>query len=42
MVLAALAAKGETTVEDVKYIDRGYESMEKYLSSCGAKIQRKE
>ena len=42
LVLAALAAEGETTVEDVKYIDRGYESMEKYLSSCGAKIQRKE
>lgn len=42
LVLAALAADGETTVEDVKYIDRGYESMEKYLSACGAKILRKE
>ena len=42
LVIAALAADGETTVEDVKYIDRGYESIEKYLSSCGAKIQRKE
>lgn len=42
MILAALAADGTTTVEDIKYIDRGYESIEKYLSSCGANIQRKE
>ncbi len=42
MILAALAADGITTVEDIKYIDRGYESIEKYLSSCGANIQRKE
>lgn len=42
LVVAALAADGVTTVEDVKYIDRGYESIEKYLSACGAKIQREE
>ena len=42
LVVAALAADGITTVEDVKYIDRGYESIEKYLSACGAKIQREE
>lgn len=42
LVIAALAADGVTTVEDIKYIDRGYECMEKYLSSLGANIQRKE
>lgn len=42
LIVAALAADGVTTVEDVKYIDRGYESIEKYLSACGANIQRKE
>ncbi len=42
LIVAALAADGVTTVEDVKYIDRGYESIEKYLSSCGANIQREE
>ncbi len=42
LIVAALAADGETKIEDIKYIDRGYESIEKYLSSCGAKIRREE
>ena len=42
LVLAGLAAEGETQVSGTIYIDRGYETMEKYLSSCGADIKRKE
>lgn len=40
LVLAALAAQGQTIVENTEYIDRGYEEMEKRLSECGAKIRR--
>lgn len=40
MVLAALAAKGETEINDIYYIDRGYENLEKKLNSLGAKIER--
>ena len=42
LIVAALAADGVTPVEDIKDIDRGYESIERYLSSCGANIIRKE
>jgi len=42
LVVAALAADGETEIENVKYIDRGYEAIEKVLSLCGVKIKRKE
>lgn len=42
LVAAALAADGKTTVENVNFIDRGYEHIEKYLSMCGADIIRKE
>lgn len=42
LVLAGLAADGETQVSGTVYIDRGYETIEKYLSSCGADIKRKE
>lgn len=42
LVVAGLAAEGTTVIEDIKYIDRGYETIEKYLSDCGAKIKRKE
>lgn len=40
LVLAALAAKGETIINRVYHLDRGYERVEEKLSSCGAHIER--
>ena len=40
LVVAALAASGTTTIGGTEFIDRGYENIEKYLTSCGAKIRR--
>jgi UDP-N-acetylglucosamine 1-carboxyvinyltransferase len=40
LVLAGLAAQGETTIARVYHLDRGYESVEQKLSQCGAKIER--
>ncbi len=40
MVIAALAAKGTTEIDNVCYIDRGYESIEKNLNHLGASIKR--
>jgi len=40
LVLAALAAKGESVISRVYHIDRGYEAMEKKLVRLGAKIRR--
>jgi UDP-N-acetylglucosamine 1-carboxyvinyltransferase len=40
LVLAGLAAQGETVVNRVYHLDRGYESMEKKLRACGALIER--
>ena len=40
LVLAALAAKGKSTISRVYHIDRGYVSMEKKLSALGARIKR--
>lgn len=40
LVLAGLAAKGETTVRNIHFIDRGYEAFEKTLTSLGASIRR--
>ena len=40
LVLAALAAKGESTVEHAELIDRGYERLEQTLQAFGAKIER--
>ncbi len=40
LVLAGLAAKGETVVNRVYHLDRGYERLEQKLSACGADIQR--
>jgi UDP-N-acetylglucosamine 1-carboxyvinyltransferase len=42
MVLAALCADGETTITDVKYIERGYEKLEDKLRKLGARIDRVE
>ena len=38
LVLAGLAAEGETIVENAQYVERGYEQIEKDLSSVGADI----
>jgi UDP-N-acetylglucosamine 1-carboxyvinyltransferase len=40
LVLAGLAASGETVVDRVYHIDRGYENIEGKLSRLGAKIRR--
>ena len=40
LVIAGLAAAGETTVERIYHLDRGYERMESKLQSVGANIQR--
>ncbi len=40
LVLAGLVAKGETTVNRVYHIDRGYENIENKLKNLGAKIER--
>ena len=42
LVIAALAAEGESIVSDVYHIDRGYERMEEAYVSLGAEIERKE
>jgi UDP-N-acetylglucosamine 1-carboxyvinyltransferase len=40
LVLAGLVAKGDTTVDRVYHIDRGYECIEEKLGGLGAKIRR--
>jgi len=40
LVLAALAAKGETTVHRVYHLDRGYEDLDGKLRAVGAQIER--
>ncbi len=40
LVLAGLAAEGETVVNRVYHLDRGYERMEEKLAACGADIRR--
>jgi UDP-N-acetylglucosamine 1-carboxyvinyltransferase len=40
LILAALAAQGETQVNRVYHLDRGYERVEEKLSGIGAKIER--
>jgi UDP-N-acetylglucosamine 1-carboxyvinyltransferase len=40
LVLAGLAAKGETVVNRVYHLDRGYEAVEQKLAACGADIER--
>ena len=40
LILAGLAAEGETLINRVYHLDRGYERVEEKLSSCGAKIER--
>ena len=40
LILAGLAAEGETVVSRVYHLDRGYERVEEKLGACGAKIER--
>lgn len=42
LAIAALAAEGESEIEDVFYIDRGYDGFEKELTALGASIRRTE
>ena len=39
-LLAGLAARGETTVNRIYHLDRGYERIEEKLAACGADIER--
>jgi len=41
LVLAGLAAQGETTVNRIYHLDRGYEKLEAKLKSLGARIERR-
>jgi UDP-N-acetylglucosamine 1-carboxyvinyltransferase len=40
LVLAGLAAEGETVINRVYHLDRGYERLEEKLTACGADIRR--
>jgi UDP-N-acetylglucosamine 1-carboxyvinyltransferase len=40
LVLAGLAAEGETVINRVYHLDRGYERLEDKLAACGADIER--
>jgi len=40
LIIAGLAAKGQTTISNIYQIDRGYEKIEERLRGIGADIQR--
>ncbi|MFZ1907728.1 MAG: UDP-N-acetylglucosamine 1-carboxyvinyltransferase [Burkholderiales bacterium] len=40
LVIAALAAEGETVIDRIYHLDRGYESLEKKLAALGARVER--
>jgi UDP-N-acetylglucosamine 1-carboxyvinyltransferase len=40
LVIAGLAARGETVVNRVYHLDRGFERLEEKLGACGAKVRR--
>ena len=40
LVLAGLVAEGETMIDRIYHIDRGYDRIEEKLSQCGASIRR--
>ena len=42
LLIAALAAEGESVIDNAEQIDRGYENIEARLNALGAKITRKE
>ncbi len=40
LIIAGLMANGETIINRVYHLDRGYENIEEKLKACGAKIER--
>jgi UDP-N-acetylglucosamine 1-carboxyvinyltransferase len=40
LVIAGLVASGETTVNRVYHLDRGFERLESKLNACGAQVRR--
>jgi UDP-N-acetylglucosamine 1-carboxyvinyltransferase len=40
LVIAGLVADGETLIDRIYHLDRGYEQMEKKLSALGARVVR--
>ncbi|MGH6855310.1 MAG: UDP-N-acetylglucosamine 1-carboxyvinyltransferase, partial [Aestuariivirga sp.] len=40
LVIAALAAEGETMINRVYHLDRGFETLEEKLAACGADVTR--
>jgi UDP-N-acetylglucosamine 1-carboxyvinyltransferase len=40
LVVAALAAEGETVVDRIYHLDRGYEGLERKLAALGARVRR--
>jgi UDP-N-acetylglucosamine 1-carboxyvinyltransferase len=40
LILAGLVAEGETTVNQVYHLDRGFETVEQKLAACGADVER--
>jgi UDP-N-acetylglucosamine 1-carboxyvinyltransferase len=40
LVIAGLIAEGETVINGVHHLDRGYERLEEKLGACGARIER--
>ncbi|MEN6493386.1 MAG: UDP-N-acetylglucosamine 1-carboxyvinyltransferase, partial [Thermoguttaceae bacterium] len=40
LVLAGLAAKGETVIDDIHHLDRGYERLDEKLNQLGAQVER--
>ncbi|MEJ5225722.1 MAG: UDP-N-acetylglucosamine 1-carboxyvinyltransferase, partial [Anaerolineales bacterium] len=40
LVLAALAAKGKSTIRNIGQIDRGYQNVDEKLRQLGARIER--
>jgi UDP-N-acetylglucosamine 1-carboxyvinyltransferase len=42
VVLASLIAEGETTINNIEFIDRGYENLDGRLKNLGALIDRTE
>jgi UDP-N-acetylglucosamine 1-carboxyvinyltransferase len=40
LVIAGLVAEGETTIERIYHLDRGYERLEEKLVTLGARVRR--
>lgn len=41
LLIAAMSAKGKSTIHNIEQIDRGYQNIDKRLNALGAKIERK-